>query len=743
MNAMSNASPPFKLSRASNTQPTKRRPCGVFESFVTLLLLAAAVAGITNARSASAAGMLVADGGLGGVLEIKNQDVRVTINNGVAVTQIDQVFVNKENRIVEALYTFPVPRGASVSNFSMWINDKEMIGEVVEKQRAREIYNSYKRVRRDPGLLEQVDFKQFEMRIFPIAAGAEQRIRIEYYQELQLDHDWGTYVYPLATQTAGRPVDTKVQGRFSMNLEILSEVPLMELLSESHKDDFVVVNHTDSYAQASMELTGGDLSRDIVLAFQTKRPRTGIDVITSQPDGEAGYFMMTVTPGEDLSSTMEAMDYVFLLDISGSMARDEKLAISSRSVDAFIDSLSPEDRFECLAFNLQPTALFQEARPANSENLATANEFFAAQRARGGTVLGPALKMAYGYRDADRPLNVVLLSDGLTEPGEQAELLRLIGSRPAGVRVFCVGVGNEVNRPLLDQIASQAGGLAAFVSTEDSFHRQAQLMRQKLVRPAIENLSVDFADPQIDEVEPKALGSLFYGTPLRLLGRFQNGGPVEVTMRGEIQGSPWEQTVTVPLPTDKQKVDNSPIERMWAHRKVARLLAEERSGSGSRQDEIVRLCEGYSIVSPYASMLVLENDAEYKRWKIQQRNVTRLQRDRAARKQVTDKLAQLKDRNQEYLVSTPGKPKATDPSTAKRQTAPAAGQPVIDQSSASPSRATPQSPAPRRGVDLDVRPSRGGGGGGGGAIDPITATIAISAAGAAAMARRRRKRLGV
>ncbi|WP_417734158.1 MprA protease, GlyGly-CTERM protein-sorting domain-containing form [Rosistilla oblonga] len=734
MNIASIASPPIDRSSLRRDRRTSSLFAAESRQLVGLLVVAVASVGVLFARPADAAGMLVADGGAGGVLEIKQQDVRVTINNGIAVTQIDQVFVNTENRIVEALYTFPVPRGASVSNFSMWISGKEMIGEVVEKQRAREIYNSYKRVRRDPGLLEQVDFKQFEMRIFPIAAGAEQRVRIEYYQELQLDHDWGTYVYPLATQTAGRPIDTRVQGRFSMNLELLSEVPLQELRSESHEDDFVVVNHTENYAQASMELTEGDLSRDIVLAFQTKRPQTGVDVVASWPEGEDGYFMMTITPGEDLSSTMEAMDYVFLLDISGSMARDEKLAISRRSVAAFIESLSPEDRFECLAFNLQPTPLFQEARAATADNLEAANEFFAAQRARGGTVLGPALKMAYGYRDADRPLNVVLLSDGLTEPGEQSELLRLIGARPDGVRVFCVGVGNEVNRPLLDQIATRAGGLAAFVSTEDSFRRQAHLMRQKLVRPAIANLSVDFADSRISEVEPQRLGNLFYGTPLRLLGRFSSGGPTQVTMKGEIQGSPWEQSVEIPLPTERSKADNSLIERMWAFRKVSRLLDEERGGSGSRQAEIVRLCEGYSIVSPYASMLVLENDAEYKRWKIQQRNATRLSRDRASQKQVADKLAALRNRSQEYLVSAPAKPAATDPPAANNQDA--ANNANVPAGN-SPEANTPGQARSRRGVDLDVRPFSGGGGG---AIDPITATLAISAAGAAAWTRRRRNR---
>ena len=158
--------------------------------------------GATN--DTRAAGLLIADGGLGGQLEIEEQVVEVTIDNGIAVTHVSQTFRNLEDRIVEALYTFPVPEGASVANFSMWIGGKEVVGEVVEKERAREIYNSYKRVQRDPGLLEQVDFKTFEMRIFPIAARAEQRVQISYYQELEWDVDWATYVYPLATTTRGR-----------------------------------------------------------------------------------------------------------------------------------------------------------------------------------------------------------------------------------------------------------------------------------------------------------------------------------------------------------------------------------------------------------------------------------------------------------------------------------------------------------------------------------------------------------
>src|SRR5436309_2535017 len=217
---------------------------------ISLTVFCAIVAGIAGlllpAARAPAAGLLIADGGFGGALEIKEHSARVTINNGVAVTQVTQVFLNTESRPVEALYTFPVPRGASVAGFSMWINGKEMVGEVLEKKRAREIYDSYKQARRDPGLLEQVDYKTFEMRIFPIAPGAEQKVQISYYQELDFDHDWATYVYPLATATR-KDVDTRATGRFAFALDVKSGVPIMALDSPSHGEAFVVAKHSDSY----------------------------------------------------------------------------------------------------------------------------------------------------------------------------------------------------------------------------------------------------------------------------------------------------------------------------------------------------------------------------------------------------------------------------------------------------------------------------------------------------------------
>ncbi len=680
----------------------RRTGCGA--GFMALLLPLAGLVLGAGVSEAQAAGMLIADGGLGGVLEIEEHDVRVTVNNGIALTEVTQTFRNTENRQVEALYLFPVPKDASVANFSMWIGGKEMIGEVVEKERARQIYESYKRVRRDPGLLEQVDYKNFELRIFPIGPGAEQKINVTYYQELEYDHDWATYVYPLAT--APRPgINARTRGKFGLTMRVKSEVPIVSLESPSHGDDFVIVGHTDSYYEASLETTGADLNRDVVLAYHVSRPMTGIDLVASKQPGEDGYFMLTLTAGEELATADSGMDYVFILDVSGSMAYDGKLRLSRESIGAFIAELGPEDRFELVTFNVAPNALFRELRPVTFEAQEAAAGFLDSQQARGGTFLRPAMAMAYKYGDPDRPLNVVILSDGMTEQAERSELLSLIQSRPANARVFCIGVGNEVNRPLLGQLAEDAGGLAAFLSRGDDFQRQAKAFRRKLTRPAASDVRIGFEGLDVYDLEPQKLPNLYHGMPVRLYGRYRGQGPVKVRVQAEVNGAPVDQTAEIDLPESEPM--NPEIQRMWAWHKVSRLLKEaDRAGSRTAVvDEIVRLGETYSIATEYTSFIVLENDAEYQRWKIDRKNLLRVAQDRKQQQIVR---AQLDALREEALANLG--PKSTGPQLASVDSRPSPQEPLKLASNQPVSRPT-QPPARPRSRDLQFGPSLPGGGG--------------------------------
>jgi Ca-activated chloride channel family protein len=587
--------------------------------------------------------LLIADGGLGGVLEIKEHNVQVTINNGIAVTKVTQVFHNTEKRQVEALYTFPVPRGASVANFSMWINGKEMVGEVLEKQRAREIYNSYKQVRRDPGLLEQTDFRTFDMRIFPIGPDADQKVEITYYQELDFDHDTATYVYPLATVTR-KGVDARPVGKVAIGFDIKSAVPIAELNSPSHGDAFAIAKHSENYWQANLETTGGSLAQDFVLTCRITRPKTGMDLVTSRRDGEDGFFCLSLTAGQEVAQKQESMDYVFVVDISGSMADAGKLLTAKDAVAAFLNELDDSDRFEVMTFNIKPELAFSQLQPATAANKQQANAYLAKQAAHGGTVLQPAIATAYKYATKDRPLNVLILSDGLTEQQERHVLLQQIQNRPGNTRVFCVGVGNDVNRPLLEQLADDSGGLAAFLSAGDDFTRQARAFRQKLVRPFATDLQLKFAGIEVTELEPAVVPNLYFGAPVRIYGRYRGHGTGEITLRGSVRGVEVRQTAQLEFP--KTDAANPEINRLWASRRISSLLkeADRRGDRAPVVPEVIRLGEDFSIVTEYTSFLVLENDAEYQRWKISRKNLDSTGRDRQMQAKRREQLEAIRNK---------------------------------------------------------------------------------------------------
>lgn len=134
------------------------------------------------------------------------------------------------------------------------------------------------------------------------------------------------------------------------------------------------------------------------------------------------------------------------------------------------------------------------------------------------------------------------------------------------------------------------------------------------------------------------------------------------------------------------------------------------------KEEIVRLCEDYSIASEYASFIVLENDAEYQRWKIERRNANRVRRDRVAREAVRQQLEQLRRQASEALG-----PRAV---SDKQQLATTSADATQSNQPLTTDQQPRQSSPPQRGGDINIPATGGRSGGGGGAIDPVSAAIA-------------------
>jgi Ca-activated chloride channel family protein len=607
----------------------------VLAVFVTTFL------GLAAAGEARASGLLLPTGRGEAPLDIASQKVAVIINNGIAVTEITQVFKNRSPRQLEAIYSFPVPREASVSDFSMWIKGKEISGEVLERAKAREIYDSIVRRKKDPGLLEQVSYKLFQVKVFPVPANGEQKIRITYYQPAEYDSGYGVYVYPLETKTR---YHSRLTGEFTLTVDMKSEIPLAEVYSPSHKDALVVAKITEKLYRMSVETEKASLDRDLVLVYKLQKERTGIDLVTYREKGEDGFFLFLITPGRGEEGKKAPTDYTLVLDVSGSMAGGGKLDIARAGARRLLRTLGAEDRFTLIAFNVDPVVMAERPVPVTQENLKRADAFLAALQGRGGTDIYPALDTALGMATEGRPHAVVLMSDGRSSGDDlrHGRYISLIRGRGKGSRVFSFGIGNEANRPLLSRVAGESGGYADFISGEDQVERKIALLARKMTQPAMVDLALKVAGLNggivLYDVYPERIPDLFPGAQIAIYGRYRGTGPARALLRGKVKGR--ERIIKADVEFAARDGDNPEIRRMWALKAVDGLLAGIRAGGEepALRAKVVDLGVAYSIVTPYTSFLVLESEDQYKRFGIARRNAARQLDERAVRDRFRDDL---------------------------------------------------------------------------------------------------------
>src|SRR6478752_3696560 len=142
-----------------------------------ILLIALLLAAGSQAR---AAGLLIPDDVKLPPLAMVNHKVTVTIEDQVAITTVEQTFRNHTDRALEATYLFPVPKGAGVDKFTMWVDGKETGGELLDAKHAHQVYTDIVRRTQDPGLLEYLGNSLMRMRVFPIPPRADQRVKVSF-----------------------------------------------------------------------------------------------------------------------------------------------------------------------------------------------------------------------------------------------------------------------------------------------------------------------------------------------------------------------------------------------------------------------------------------------------------------------------------------------------------------------------------------------------------------------------------
>ncbi len=546
-------------------------------------------------------------------LTIKYHRVHVTIDNQVATTRIDQVFVNEGRAVVEGTYMFPLPQGATVSNFTMWVDGQPIEPQLLEADEARRIYNDIVRQWRDPALLEYVGTNAIRANVFPIPPGEQRRIEIEYQQVLEVDNGLVHYVYPLNTERfSARPLE-----EVTVTVEITSADPMQTVYSPSHR---VAIDQPDEFhARVGYEEYNVRPDTDFSLYYTVSPEDIALNLLTYRESAdEDGFFMLLVAP--PLQVDAEAVipkDVLIVLDQSGSMA-GEKWDQARAAVSYILDNLNPEDRFNVVVFSTG-SRIYANRLQAPAE-AASAARWVNGLEAIGGTDINGALLRALEMVDPERATVLLFITDGLPTEGETAIdriLENVRGEAPANVRLFSFGVGDDVDTFLLDRLAQENRGTSAYVRSGERIDEEVGALYAKVNAPVLTDITLDFGEMMIEDMYPaEPLPDLFAGTQMVIVGRYRDSGDdVTIRLSGEVNGE--RQTFVyegLDFPANAGGGSGTDAEafipRLWATRRIGALLDQIRLQGENRElvDSIVRLSIRYGIITPYTSFLIQEED---------------------------------------------------------------------------------------------------------------------------------------
>ncbi|UCC67675.1 MAG: VWA domain-containing protein [Armatimonadota bacterium] len=577
------------------------------------VVILAAVGALAMASAPAAAdGILIPERPDAPNFAVKYHRVEVKIEGQVATTSIDQVFENRTNRAQEAIYVFPLPHGASVREFTLYDGGHRLHAELIDREKAREIYESIVRKRRDPALLEYIGRDTYRVSVFPIPARGTKRIQMEYTELLKYDSGLISYTYPLSTEKfSSEPIE-----EVRVSVEIESTTPIHTVYSPTH--DMKVDKPDTHSAFATFEEHGTKPNMDLVLHYTVSEKDVGTNTLTYKEPGEDGFFLLMAAPSAELAKRkVRPKDVVFVLDKSGSMS-GEKIEQAKGALLFFLNSLNGQDRFRIITFSntVRVHGLGKGLLPASRANTAQAREVVAQLSASGGTDIHSALESALDMDFTEgRASYLVFLTDGLPTVGETnigaiEKAVREWNGDGSGrrARLFVFGAGYDVNTHFLEKLAQGNGGVTEYVRPSENIEVKVSRFFAKVAQPVLTGLSVEVADVETYDIFPAEMPDLFAGSQLLVFGRYRTDRTVvaKVSLTGYASPERRQFVISTTFPVSQR--EHTYIAPLWASRKIGYLLDQILLHGEQKElvDEIITLSTRYGILTEYTAFLAEE-----------------------------------------------------------------------------------------------------------------------------------------
>jgi Ca-activated chloride channel family protein len=597
------------------------------------LCLLLACAGSATAQSAGEAAptlspYFVVNGAPPGVdaLPLRSTRAEVTVSGVIADVQVMQVYRNEGTTPIEARYVFPASTRAAVYAMRLRVGDRVVDAQIREKQQAKREYDTAKRAGMSAALLEQQRPNVFSMAIANVMPGDEIAVDLRYTETIVPDEGTYRFVFPTVvgprynggTQPDGTPAESQkneawiaqptlragepAKQTFELNATVLAPMPVKSLASPSHTLTFTGVGEKKASARLSPDRAHAN--RDVVLEYQLAGASVESGVLLHQGKDENFFLLMAEPPARVATGDVVPREYIFILDISGSM-HGFPLNTAKSLLRELVQRLRPSDTFNVIPFAGGTSLLAPQSVPASEENIAAAIRFINSQTGGGGTELLPALRRALAMpSDPGRARTFAVITDGYVSIEKEA--FELVRANLGNANVFAFGIGSSVNRFLIEGLARAGKGEPFFVLNAAQAEREALRFRQMIEQPVLMRIRVQF--PQgfdAYDLDVPQVPDLFAQRPVVLLGKYR-GTPAGTI---EIEGLAAGGAVKMPIDLARAvSTDNTQaLKYLWARSRIAELgdYLKLRNDDDTRH-AITALGLKYNLLTDFTSFIAID-----------------------------------------------------------------------------------------------------------------------------------------
>ncbi|MBE3099101.1 MAG: VWA domain-containing protein [Planctomycetes bacterium] len=591
---------------------------------------------------------------------LKHTDVQADVSGFIARVRVTQVFFNPLDEKIEAVYVFPLPHKSAVDDMTMVIGQRRIVGLIKRRAEARQIYEEALAQGATAALLEQERPNIFTQSVGNIAPRQEVRIEISYVDVLE--YDMGTYEFhfpmvvgpryiPGSPTSSIPPVPPELKGKvgeldkgkvregpgtpqgtgwspdttrvpdasritppvlkpgfrnghdISLSVTLNAGVPIQDLKVTSHE---AAIQRTGK-SEAAVKLAPADSipNKAFVLRYAVVGQMPEMAMLAHTGARGQGYFMLMVQPADDERLRQSPpREIVFLVDVSGSMSGNPTAKVID-AMQKFLRLCKAEDTVQVITFAGDSRKLFEKPVPVTEENIKEALGFTKGLKGGGGTEMLKGIRMVLAEPpDPKRVRIVIMLTDGYI--GNEAEIIAEVGRRAGDrIRFWCIGIGSDPNRFLLDGVARQGGGMSKTLGLKDDPAEMVQEVMFRIHRAQLADVEIDWGGLKVFETYPAKIPELWAGRPIVVFGLYDRGGGTTIRVTGNVEGQPASWPLQVFLPENEQR--NDVLAKVWARNKIEDLMQQTfYAGSPEVEEVVTSIALEYRLMSQYTSFVAVD-----------------------------------------------------------------------------------------------------------------------------------------